>query len=130
MNDREYENRLRDLIIAHAIYLTRYTNGQARKAVKLFNRAFAKFEAELASRLIKTEERGLDVGPATTKRVNAQIKEIRAIIDDAYAPVNATILDDLRDLAEDEASFAVKSIKSAKKQSRTTSRLRRAAVVV
>lgn len=115
MNDREYEHRLTDLLIAHAVYLSRYTRSQAWKSVKLLNRSLSKLQGELASRLIKIEERGLDVGPATTKRVNAQIKEIRAIIDDAYSPVNATILDDLRELAEDEASFAVKAIKTSKK---------------
>lgn len=115
MNDREFEHRLRDAIIAHAVFLQRYTTGKAREAVKLLNRSLAKFEAELAARLIKVEQRGLDVGPATTKRMNAQIREIRAIIDKAYEPVNATILDDLRDLAEDEAAFAVKAIKATKK---------------
>ena len=115
MNDREFELRLRDYLIAHAVYLTRYTNAQARKAVKLLNTALSGFQGDLAARIVRIEERGLDIGPATTKRINAQIKEIRAIIDDAYAPVNATILDDLRDFADDEASFAVKAIKASKK---------------
>jgi len=115
MNENEFELRLRDLILPHLIYLQRYSNGFSKRALKTLNRALNDLQGQLASRLVKIEERGLDVGPTATKRLNTQIKEIRALVKDAYDVSTPAILDELAELAEDEAAFTVKAIRSVKK---------------
>jgi SPP1 gp7 family putative phage head morphogenesis protein len=73
-----------------------------------------RLRGDLARRLVTIEERGLDIGPATTKRIERQIREINAIVSDAYTKTNAEILDELQELAADEVEFTTKAIKRAK----------------
>lgn len=114
MRDDDFELELRDLLIPHLVYLTSYATGLKNRAVKSLNKALKGLRGDLARRLVTIEERGLDIGPATTKRIERQIREINAIVSDAYTKTNAEILDELQELAADEVEFTTKAIKRAK----------------
>ena len=114
MQENEFEVRLRDLLILHAGYLARYSNGLKNRIIKTLNSTLRGLEAQLAARLIKIDERGLDMGPATTRRLDGQIKEINALVKQAYKATNETILTELGALAEDEVAFTTSAIQNVK----------------
>lgn len=114
MKNDEFEIRLRDLIIPHVIYLNRYTEGLQSRAIKALNSALQRLEGDLAKRLIKIEPRGLDVNRAATKRLSAQIDDVRKLIDGAYKKVNKQVLSELGELAQDEVDFTISAIKTVK----------------
>lgn len=114
MRDDDFELELRDLLIPHLVYLTSYATGLKNRAVKSLNKSLKTLRGDLARRLVTIEERGLDIGPATTKRIERQIREINAIVSEAYTKTNAEILDELQELAADEVEFTTKAIKRAK----------------
>ncbi|WP_244648621.1 hypothetical protein [Sphingomonas sp. CFBP 13714] len=68
--------KLRDAAIRHAIELGRYGNGLSNRIVALLNSADADILEKLAGRLAAIEERGYDVGPATTARLNRMLDEL------------------------------------------------------
>lgn len=115
MRNDEFEVRFRDLLIPHLIELTRYQTGAVKRAIKSFNRELKNLESELAKRLVTIEKRGIDLGPTVTKRLNNQIKEVRALIDGAYSKTNEQILTELAELADDEVTFTTKALKTVKR---------------
>lgn len=114
MQENEFEVRLRDLLILHAGYLARYSTGLKNRIIKTLNSTLRGLEAHLAARLVKIDERGLDMGPATTRRLDGQIREINALVKQAYKATNETILTELGALAEDEVAFTTSAIKNVK----------------
>ncbi len=97
--------KLRSLTIRHAINLLRYGNGLEADIVKLLNSADKDISERLAARLINIEERGLDIGPKTTARLQAMLEEIREINANVYGKVESKLTGDLVDLAGNEAEF-------------------------
>lgn len=114
MKNDDFELELRDLIIPHLVNLTQYATGLSDRAYRSLKRGLKGLQGQLASRLITIEERGNDIGPATTRRIEAQIREINALVRDAYSKTNKEILDELTDLAGDELEFTTKAIKQTK----------------
>ncbi len=114
MQNDDFELELRDLLIPHLVYLTSYATGLKNRAVKSLNKSLKNLRGELARRLVNIEERGLDIGPATTRKIEREIREINALVSGAYAKTNAEILDELQALADDEVAFTTKAIKQAK----------------
>lgn len=104
---------LRDEAIRHALHSEKYSKGLATKIVKLLNSADADLVETIAKRMTALEERGYDLGPATTKRLNGLLVEIRSINDAVYSRVGKGLKADLADYAEYEADWAATGLSSA-----------------
>lgn len=105
--------KLRDAAIRHAIELGRYGNGLSNRIVSLLNSADADILEKLAGRLAAIEERGLDIGPATTARLNRMLDELRALNSAIYSQVHDQLVDELTDFASVEAGYQQAALDNA-----------------
>jgi SPP1 gp7 family putative phage head morphogenesis protein len=96
---------LRDRAIRHAIELGRYGKGLSDRIVSLLNSADADILEKIAGRLASIEERGFDIGPKTTKRLEKLLEEVRALNGAIYDQVHDQLTDELTDFAQAEAAF-------------------------
>lgn len=104
---------LRDLQIRHAVHLLHYGNGLEGDILKLLRSTENDVLERLAGRLALIDERGFDLGPATTKRLNDMLEELRALIDGVYGKVNTTLADNLTALAGNEVEFQTKALSAS-----------------
>lgn len=87
--------RLQDRAIERAVLIQQYGRGVADRIVRLLNSGDAEIVAKLGARLAAIEERGFDVGPATTARLNALLDEIRILNREIYRQMEAALTDEL-----------------------------------
>lgn len=104
---------LRDEAIRHALHSEKYSKGLATKIVRLLNSADADLVETIGKRMTAIDERGYDLGPATTKRLNGLLVEIRSINDAVYSKVGKGLKADLADYVEYEAEWASTGLSSA-----------------
>lgn len=104
---------LADRAIEHAILIQRYGTGLADKIVRLLNSADADILAKLASRLAAIEERGFDIGPKTTARLNAILEEVRVLNAAIYAQLHDELIGDLSEFSTNEAGFQKAALDSS-----------------
>lgn len=104
---------LRDAAIRHALHSEKYSKGLADKVVRLLNSSDESLTEAIGKRLATIEERGYDLGPATTKRLTSLLTETRAINDAVYKRVGRGLTADLEELSEYEAEWAANGLKSA-----------------
>lgn len=104
---------LRDRAIRHAIELGRYGKGLSNRIVSLLNSADADILERIAGRLASIEERGMDMGPKTTARLNKLLKEVRALNSAIYDDVHGQLSDELTDFAGVEAAFQKAALDTA-----------------
>lgn len=105
--------RLQDMAIRHAYDAQRYSRGLAANIVALLNSADQALLDKLALRLVRITERGLDTGPATTKRINQMLADLRVINSAVYKKVAASLTDELVEFAGVEAEFQASSLVKA-----------------
>lgn len=101
---------LQDRAIQHAVLIQRYGTGVADKIVRLLNSADAEIVEKLAARLALIEERGFDMGKATTARLEAMLDEVRALNSAIYSQVAEALTDELVDFSTVEANFQRQAI--------------------
>lgn len=101
---------LQDKAIQHAVLIQRYGTGVADKIVRLLNSADAEIVEKLAARLALIEERGFDMGKATTARLEAVLDEMRALNSAIYSQVAEALTDELVDFTAVEANFQRQAI--------------------
>ncbi|AEP08898.1 minor capsid protein [Micavibrio aeruginosavorus] len=97
--------RILDASVRHMVWLERFKASEVRKIIALLNKADAGLQKTLLDRLHKIEERGVDLGPETTKRIRdmgASIAKMRATLYDGLSDVSA---EGMVDFAEYEAEF-------------------------
>jgi len=97
-------SELLDSAVRHSIDLTRYGNSVVRKIISLLNKSDADIVAKLTA---------LDEDTLTAKRLEKLLTELRVINRDAYNLVGKELTKELAGLADYEAGFQVRSIKSA-----------------
>ncbi|WP_375283930.1 minor capsid protein [Sphingobium yanoikuyae] len=102
---------LASLYVLHAIYAQRYGKSVAAKIVRMINSADKSLVDEVTRRYAQIAADGFDRGPATTRRIEETIRDLRAINDNAYRPVANDLIDELSDFAEYEAEWAASTIK-------------------
>lgn len=104
---------IQDGSIRHMVWLERYKTSTVRKIISLLNKADDDLRELIAARLVKIEERGYDIGPATTKRLNKLLDEIRA----QRVSVASLLFEETRDLLSEftvyEADFQARLVEGA-----------------
>lgn len=92
--------RLRDESIAHAIWVSRYSTGVAKRMVKILNES----DAELTARLIVAMD-DLDASNFTVTRLEALLSSVRATNAQAVEAMRVNLADELLSLAQHEAGY-------------------------
>lgn len=105
--------RLLSLLVRHHVHLTRYGNSVEREIIALLNSVDEDLIERLGARLANINERGMDLGPRTTKRLTLMLNEIRALNDGVFERIDSTLVSELRDFAINEGEFQAKSLSSA-----------------
>tara|TARA_R110000787_G_scaffold71232_4_gene158568 strand:+ start:1710 stop:2774 length:1065 start_codon:yes stop_codon:yes gene_type:complete len=105
--------RLQDAAIRHAVDAQRYSRGLAADIVALLNSADQDLLDKLAVRLARIAERGLDTGPATTKRIKEMLADLRVINSAVYKKVANALTDELAEFAVIEADFQASTLTKA-----------------
>jgi SPP1 gp7 family putative phage head morphogenesis protein len=105
--------RLQDAAIRHAVDAQRYSRGLAADIVALLNSADQDLLDKLAVRLARIAERGLDTGPATTKRIKEMLADLRVINSAVYKKVANALTDELVEFALVEADFQASTLTKA-----------------
>lgn len=105
--------QLQDRAIQHAVLIQRYGTTVADKIVRLLNSADAEIVEKLAGRLATIEERGFDIGPSTTARLQSMLDEVRALNSAIYARLSDALTDELTDFSQAEAGFQRQNLVSS-----------------
>jgi len=94
--------------------ISRYREGEANRIARFLEHAvLPDLKAKLEQRLKRIKERGYDLGPATTKRLNALYSDLDDIIAQGHALARGETVEGLVALARQEAAFAAKSLETA-----------------
>lgn len=96
---------LRDRGIRHALYLTRVSSRQANQIRRLLEDASVDIGAQIDRRLRRINQRGRDLGPATTARLKEFDKASSSLLSGVYGEAYEQLELDLFKLAETEAAF-------------------------
>ncbi len=105
--------QLQDRAIRHAIALQRYGKGLSDKLVRLLNSADADIVETLAKRLVAIDEGGFDTGPATTKRLQKVLEEVRALNSAVYKSLHVELEGELVKFAAAEAAAQKAALETA-----------------
>ena len=97
--------------ITHEVGVQRYAAGLRNRIVGILNAADADIESKILTRYAAIAKRGIDIGPATTKRLEQIRAEIRETLSVAYGRAGTVIKGELGDLAKQESAFQLSSIK-------------------
>lgn len=95
---RTINNRLHDETVAHALFISRYSTGVARKMVKVLNQA----DAELSSQLMASLD-DVPAGGASINRLETLLSGVRDINHQAYQHLYGSLTDELHQFAIHEA---------------------------
>lgn len=97
---------LMDRLIRHQVYLLRVSNRQAAQIRRLLDESRADALGLLTARLEGIAERGFDLGPATTARLEALFESLDALLTGSLLDAERRLGTDLDELAEAEAVYA------------------------
>lgn len=106
-------SQLRDIQIAHQIAVQRYGAGISRQIVKLLNSADDDLTATIAKRLALIDQRGFDIGPASTKRLEDMLFELRVLNAGVYSRVGKELEKELTSFAQYEMEYQAKAMERA-----------------
>jgi SPP1 gp7 family putative phage head morphogenesis protein len=97
--------QLQTRAIRHALLLSKYGAGLSDKLVRLLNSADEEILAKISARLAAIEERGIDTGPRTLKRLAQLREEIAALNSAIYGQVGKELFRELGKFADVEAGY-------------------------
>jgi SPP1 gp7 family putative phage head morphogenesis protein len=104
---------LQDIAVRHALTILRYGAGVSDKIVKLLNSADADILAKIAVRLSAIEERGYDIGPRTTERLQRLLVELKELNTAIYQQLHNELMNELVQFGAVEAEFQRDALKAA-----------------
>lgn len=99
--------------VRHMVFLERYKKGVADRITALTNKSEKDLRTQLAVRLSLIEERGYDLSPTTTARLEKMIDELVAIRAEVFALAHDETRKNLKEFAVYEAEFQGSLIEKA-----------------
>ncbi|MGI4886109.1 MAG: minor capsid protein [Janthinobacterium lividum] len=105
--------RILDAQIKHSIFLERYKGGVLRKIIGQLNDSEADLIELIAGRLAGIEQRGFDLGPASTKRLQKLLDDIRHKRTETYAVLESRLSSEMGEFSQYEADFQIRLAQSA-----------------
>lgn len=113
MAQQPVNEKLLDMMVRHSLDLQRHGNQLARDIVALLDSVEASIVERIAARVATIEQRGYDLGPASTKRLNKLLDDVRAINEGVYHKAEKLLADELGSLAVAEAEFHSQALAKA-----------------
>lgn len=104
---------LRDRLLRHQVGLQRLAGGTVNELIAELNRAERQLLKKLEQRIGWIAERGYDASPFTTRRLEANLLEIRKLNAEAYRAIGRRLKASLVDLGEYEADFTERILSGA-----------------
>lgn len=101
---------LRDRVVRHELYLKRLANEEVRRTRELLVAAEADIQRQIERRMAWIAERGFDSSPFTLRRLEANLKEVRAVVRAAHRELGAQLRSSLLGVAKHEASWAADAV--------------------
>jgi SPP1 gp7 family putative phage head morphogenesis protein len=105
-------DELLDRQLVHATYTQRYGTGLARRVLRVLGDAEADLRGQIEARLGKIAERGFDLGPTTTKRLESLLNVISATRKEGFANLHTALKTDLLDFVDHESDFQRRVLES------------------
>ncbi len=109
MDEEKFANDL----IRHELAAQKLNAGEAAKITRMLNATIEDMKSELAVRYAKAQARGVDRGPATTKRIEDMIAGLESLNTNVYSKIGKTLEDGLVDRARHETQFVRDANKKA-----------------
>lgn len=101
-------DRLHDLTILHALQIERLKNEEQQKvATFVQDDLLPALTKKLDKRMAQIDERGIDVGPATTARLRRMIVELQAMLEDWTTGFSKDLFDKIAQIARFEGKWTV-----------------------
>ena len=104
--------KLQDVIISHQIAVQRYGAGVSREIVKLLNTVDQDLTETIVKRLAMIDQRGYDLGKATTARLEKMLEEIRVLNAAVYSKVGDKLEEELTAFGQYEFEFHAEKLQS------------------
>ena len=98
---------LQDAQIAHAVGIMRYRSGVAKKMIAVLEASESDLKTQLNDRLEAISERGYDLGPATTKRLQTLLAAVSTTLKQTYSSMGDDLKEELYSAINYEAKFQV-----------------------
>lgn len=115
--------RLAQSIIRHELAARDLSAGEADKIVRLLNATNAEIAEKLAGRYAVAQAKGVDRGPATTRRLEEMMEGFEALNASVYKKIGERVEGQLIDRARHEMTFTRDAMKSAGATVRTGTHL-------
>lgn len=103
---------IRDGLLRHEIGIRRLSNGTVRKVIAALNDSIPDLERQIRQRLGWIAVRGYDASPHTLKRLEANLRELKGVLNEAYKVGFSEAKKDLTGLAKYEGEFTAKMLGS------------------
>jgi SPP1 gp7 family putative phage head morphogenesis protein len=104
---------IRDRLIRRDVWLDRYADSTVRKILGLLAISERDIEAQIRARFAWIADRGYDASDFTLRRLEANLREVRRVLRDAYVAAGRELRADLVALAKDETEATVRAIGGA-----------------
>ena len=101
---------LRDRVVRHELYLKKLANEQVRAVRELVTQAEVDIQRQIERRLTWIAERGFDSSPFTLRRLEANLREVRAVARATYREIGGKLKQDLTAVAKSEAEWAAGAV--------------------
>lgn len=101
---------LRDRVVRHELYLKRLANEEVRRTRELLLAAEADVQKQIERRMAWIAERGFDSSPFTLRRLEANLKEVRAVVRAAHRELGGQLRSSLLGVAKHEAGWAAEAV--------------------
>ena len=101
---------LRDRVVRHELYLKRLANEEVRRTRELLVAAEADVQKQIERRMAWIAERGFDSSPFTLRRLEANLKEVRAVVRAAHRELGGQLRSSLLGVAKHEAGWAAEAV--------------------
>jgi SPP1 gp7 family putative phage head morphogenesis protein len=112
MAEPTFNERILDANIAHQVGLLRFREGLVDRVLVHLEDVERDLRRQLTDRLSRIQERGADLGPATTKRLRTMLAGVRETLGVAYRNAGQTLRAELFELSKFEVDFQARLIQA------------------
>jgi len=105
LSEKSVNDVMADRTLVHQIDLQRLGEGEGDKVVRLLRDAEKDIQDQLYVRLARIQERGVDLGPVTTRRLREMEQSIGKIVDEWGKESYKVLRNDLVEVGRDEMDF-------------------------
>ena len=99
--------------VAHQVGILRFSSGVRNRILGLLREVEDDLRDQITTRLAKIEARGVDIGPATTARLQALLGQVQEINLNGYGKISDTLIKELRAAGSFEVDFTARMLEAS-----------------